>query len=239
MRKKLKEAIALKNGIAFYSKSQKGYVLLATIDKSNQIKTEWVTEFELNNRDLKNKDSNLIVKIFFSILLILAIITFFFITTNIILTHDLIFLFRFLFLYLSIFKVLSLVFSYVYNNTCSPHQFLFHSAEHMVINAYEALRRVPTIEEIRKYSRFSNGCSITISTQFAIFYFSLFVCTYITNIYYMLIAMSCFPLILTLMQKYGLLNFLQRFFTKSPTEIELKVAIEGLRTFLEYENASK
>lgn len=35
--------------------------------------------------------------------------------------------------------------------------FKFHAAEHMLLNAYEDLNAVPTIDELRNYSRFRNS----------------------------------------------------------------------------------
>ena len=37
-----------------------------------------------------------------------------------------------------------------------------HAAEHMVIKAYNTLHRVPTINEARKFSRFTPNCGISI-----------------------------------------------------------------------------
>lgn len=48
-----------------------------------------------------------------------------------------------------------------YQMKCGRMQDLarFHSAEHMVSNAYTKVQRIPTIEEIKKSSRFDRYCS--------------------------------------------------------------------------------
>lgn len=110
----------------------------------------------------------------------------------------------------------------------------YHAAEHMVINAYYKLQRVPTIEETKESSRFSKICGSReiicriwtyslaslemafIASKSAIVYFVIFIGTiYFSN----------------LAKRKGWLRFLQIFITTSPSDEEIEVAVEGIKYF--------
>lgn len=110
----------------------------------------------------------------------------------------------------------------------------YHAAEHMVINAYYKLQRVPTIEETKESSRFSKNCGSReiicriwtyslaslemafIASKSAIVYFVIFIGTiYFSN----------------LAKRKGWLRFLQIFITTSPSDEEIEVAVEGIKYF--------
>lgn len=110
----------------------------------------------------------------------------------------------------------------------------FHAAEHMAINAYKKLQRIPTLEEAKKYSRFSKNCgSRKILSR--IFMFSMITVAMATLISYngliYLIVVLLIPLFRVILEKYGWLIFLQVFVTSKPTDKEIELAIEGLRQF--------
>lgn len=50
------------------------------------------------------------------------------------------------------------LFSLYHLYNISRRSFRNHAAEHMMINAYNSIKRVPTIEEAKKFSRFSLNC---------------------------------------------------------------------------------
>ena len=110
----------------------------------------------------------------------------------------------------------------------------YHAAEHIVINAYYKLQRVPTIEETKESSRFSKNCGSReiicriwtyslaslemafIASKSAIVYFVIFIGTiYFSN----------------LAKRKGWLRFLQIFITTSPSDEEIEVAVEGIKYF--------
>lgn len=115
----------------------------------------------------------------------------------------------------------------------------FHSAEHMVLNAYRKLKRLPTIEEIKNFSMFSNTCGTNAITQILIISFAFFAESFILNRTYMIIIMSLSVIIVLVLIKIGFLNFIQYFTTDIPTEVELKVAIKGLKVWIKHEHNPK
>lgn len=110
----------------------------------------------------------------------------------------------------------------------------FHAAEHMVINAYEKLQRVPTIEEIKNFSRFSKYCGST-DILFKITLYTIIsliiVFSPTENIFFSLIIIGIVYFILNILKKLGVLNFLQILVTNKPNNKELELAIEGVKSF--------
>ena len=116
----------------------------------------------------------------------------------------------------------------------------FHAAEHMSLNAYQSLGRVPTLEEIKKYSRFSKYCGSRkmIETNF---FYSLIILIFIifeSNSFIPLIILGVLMLILKLTHTpvFKVLGFLQILVTNKPTDLELNVAIEGLKELEKFED---
>lgn len=108
----------------------------------------------------------------------------------------------------------------------------YHSAEHMVLNAYRDLKRVPTLEEIKRYSRFSEYCGSRIIIGKIVPYGSLCILLAFSSfipwpIYFILCFMVSF--LVAVANKKGWLKFFQIFITSKPTDAELEVAIEGLK----------
>ena len=237
MRTKLKidHAYSMDNGIRFYSKRHKGYCAISTVDEVGNIKTEWTTmkkyEKEKNKQD-KSADRK---KLFIFILSALPLSTIFAILLVWTMNKDPMLSLRFLFLgnasmLLGVFVIRTYIERKKRKNACK-----FHSAEHMVINAYRKLKRVPTIEEIRQYSRFSNSCNTNAITQMVMNFTLMFLCTFIRNPLYMIIGILSVNIIVLILLQCGFLNFLQKFTTIIPTDKELNVAIEGMNIWFENE----
>lgn len=109
-----------------------------------------------------------------------------------------------------------------------------HAAEHMAINAYHKLQRVPTLEEVKKFSRFTPKCGSrkTFSRIFATFMITIVIATLFSyNSLVYSIALVAITIFSVLAEHYGWLIFLQVFVTSKPTDKELKLAIEGLKQF--------
>lgn len=126
----------------------------------------------------------------------------------------------------------------------------FHAAEHMCINAYEKLGRVPTIEEIKEQSRFHYGCGTNDTVKkllFCIVTIGVFVIEnspmnfpmkglvviQVILLYVLFIEQSNINL---LASKLKVVNFLQLLTTAQPSERHLEIARSGLQ---DWENASK
>ena len=127
-----------------------------------------------------------------------------------------------------------------YQMKCGRMQDLarFHSAEHMVSNAYTKVQRIPTIEEIKKSSRFDRYCSSRIYINKILIFgmLSIVICLsgfVPVHIYIMLAA--ALLIFTVIQQKYNIFRFLQIFCTQKPTDKELKVAQEGIKFFEEME----
>lgn len=241
MRTKLKIAHAhsMDNGIQFYSKRHKGYAAIATVDEVGNIKTEWATmkkyEKEKNKHD-KSADRK---KIFIFILCALPFSTIFAILLEWAMSKETMLGMRFLFfgyasMLLGVFVISTYIERKKTKNACK-----FHSAEHMVLNAYRKLKRVPTIEEIRQYSRLSNSCGTNVTTQMVMNFTLMFLCTFIRNPLYSFIGMLSVNIIVLILLQCGFLNFLQKFTTIIPTDKELDVAIAGMNVWFENEKKKK
>ena len=111
----------------------------------------------------------------------------------------------------------------------------FHSAEHMCINALYKYQRIPTLEEVSKISRFDNSCGTNIILKTILTLTIMFVLSFSGNLLFSVVCIFVFEIIINILTKLGLLNFLQRITTYPPTERELNLAIEGLKFWLENE----
>jgi len=107
----------------------------------------------------------------------------------------------------------------------------YHSAEHMVVNAYNQFGRVPSIEEAKQFSRFSKHCG----SQSTINHLILSITTCILCCIACKIPIAIYLPLLIIIQgfcilasKKGWFKFFQAFVTEEPTEDELEVAIHGI-----------
>lgn len=110
----------------------------------------------------------------------------------------------------------------------------FHAAEHMVINAYEKLQRVPTFDEVKKSSRFSKECGSRNIINKLCFYtlisLTIAFAAKLNSLVYCILIISIF--IFTVISKYtGWLRFMQVFITTPPSDSEIELAIEGVKAF--------
>lgn len=108
----------------------------------------------------------------------------------------------------------------------------YHAAEHMVINAYEKLQRIPTIQEARTFSRFYKRCGSNEIIFRTIYYMVLTICFVLIGflngwICILIMTISSILIIIADFKKW--FRFFQVFFTNVPSDDELEVAIEGLK----------
>ena len=142
-----------------------------------------------------------------------------------------------LFVSLPLFKLINVIFRIKITKEYKKVS-KYIAASHMATNAYKDLQRIPTLEEVKKYSRFSVESGIV--WTFLGITFNLIFWTFISFINYVpfvLGAFICLVVIFIVPFLYlkGYLNFLQIFVTSKPTDTELIVAIEGLKSFEEME----
>ena len=226
-RKKLKiqHACSYENSIVFYSKRHKNYVSIATIDELGNVESKWVDKCYIpqDEEDVK-KSKKIIFFIFLPIITFIAIL----ITVNY--NKNPLFSTRSFLLGEAIVIALLFVFR---DQSISTRK--FHSAEHMVANAYNKLNRIPSLEETKMFSRFHNCCGITSLTFIIIRNLLLFLCTFLPSKPYIIIGALSVSIISLLLKKLGVFNFMQFFSTLPPTDRELLVGIEALKTWLENE----
>lgn len=241
MRKKLKidHAESLDNGIIFFSKRHKKHISIATIDGQGNISSKWCTIKEYqnsqNSQKRKSKSEKLceFKRLFLASLaispLILSLIKF----LN--LEAEPIYNLRILFMGIPIiFLSCFMLICHLVRKT-DERLFRFHSAEHMVINAYEKLNRVPSLDEIHEYSRFNNGCGTNFITLLILLFILGFAHSFIPVSLYFVISYLVSSVIALILLQCGFLNFLQYFTTSTPTDTELLVAISGMQVWFENE----
>lgn len=215
---KIREAVSTSEGIQFYSRKQKGYLALATIDEIGIITTEWTTV----NRLPKGKQEK------FAFLKSILITVMYMLTKELLKLSSTMSL-RFLLIFLIAFTAWRFMLAIKKSDKTS---FKFHSAEHMGINAFNKLGRVPTIDEIKQYSRFNNNCGTNTAADFSVLCTLMLLCTFIPNIYLEIIGILVSVLIVVILKNIGCLNFLQKFTTLPPTDKELFVAIAGIEEWI-------
>lgn len=252
MQSKLKDARSFCSGIIFYSSSAPEYTTMVTIDKSGNIKTEWLHKKEaekyINKRGEDQKENNVKTKsttmsaIIFTICMLIFVlpwilydlpiaISFINIQKRILLFIRELFNIRFLII-VSLFILIISILYFLVDIYVDINTRRFHAAEHMIISAYIRLNKIPSFEEVSHYSRFSTNCGSNTVVLLMIFCIvCLLFLLFNMNIY------ICFTILLVsiFFRMYGLLNFVQFITTKPPTERELRVAIIGLNAWLENE----
>ena len=220
----IKEARSMHNGILFVSQKCKGHLVRATIDENGIIATEWV------NKSSYDKDNKLTYCVSAVITFIIIVLSF---------NSVMIKLIRVFLTLEAVTALLALLAGLIYFYSKDRRIFRFHSAEHMAINAYNKLKRVPTLEEIKKYSRFSNQCGTNYMFRSLIVPILMIITTYnVTDVYRPLalfVLWSGFYII----QKIGIFNAFQLITTRKATDEEFRVAIAGLEFLAEKENYEK
>lgn len=234
------------NGIIFYSNTLPSIGLQTFFDNSGNIRSQLVPKTLDKIFDFAiflEVENNLLSKwsvIIFNILLII---------TSIVAS---IFYEDFAFLWAALvfcFFVSSKLFCFI--NTCRMMKLQnesgmstakFHSAEHMVLNAYRTLQRIPSLDEIKTFSRFSRNCGsmnliyeIVLYTIYSLIILLLMPNNLIIYIIASVLTITLMPIFLSI----GWLDFLQVFVTSIPSDMELKLAIEGLKRFLIVEERLK
>ncbi|MBP3707821.1 MAG: DUF1385 domain-containing protein [Clostridia bacterium] len=120
----------------------------------------------------------------------------------------------------------------------------FHGTEHMAINAYNTLQRIPTLEEIRSFSRFRKDCgsrftfktlSINLLSTLLFAIQGYINTTFFLKLFLLIGSLMLIDIVISFISDRGWLRFLQVFITEKPSDKELLLAIEGLKNFEEME----
>lgn len=238
MPKKLevREATSFSDGIEFYSKRNKGYIARATLAEDGTIVTSYAKKI---SSEKKSFAQNLIkwTKIVTLSVVIAIVIT----GIQYLLKIDGIQLLGLEFFSISIYLLIRFFISSAKERRTAKGRscYRFHSAEHMAINAMKKLQRVPTLEEIKQFSRFEKCCSSNLTAYVAVLYLWMSLCITLLEIFqqgilYLVVALLGLCIILLLDLLCGL-NFLQYLTTIPPTDKELEVAIAGIQEWYVHE----
>ena len=223
----VKNAISLSNGIILFSDSHKHFGVIATIDSNDEIFTKWEHERELKERikeDYKESDKSSMLRGSFVLLMILIIVFLFIINKGIIAMR----------IFLICSGINDFIQLFCFKMLRDESVCRFHAAEHMVVNALHKLGRIPSLEEVRNYSRFNKACGSNKMAFKIIVKIILLILTFIfkdhlIEIFMLLVIIPFLPCDL------ALLNWVQFFTTLPATDRELKVAIEAAKELEKYE----
>lgn len=233
--KKITHARSKNNGITIYSNKFPIVGVETFLDENENIITKYnLLHFEDFYDISENTKKDTALLIIFNILLIAFSLVFSFFTDN----------FGFfsaalVFSFVASLETYKFIKSFIKIKFKEPSIARFHAAEHMAINAYNRLQRVPTLEEIKNFSRFSKYCSSQnqLITQLGIFLFMLSTILFYSYNYFIfmgiLLGIGAFLLIIKKIKRF---LFLQIFFVSKPTDKELNLAIEALKQFENFEN---
>ncbi len=237
MRKKLevKEAHATDNGIKFYSERHKGYMAISIVDELGNIQTKWTTKKKYKKEEDKHIKIANIKQLLIGVLWAIVWCIIWDISYKCLMHRENIIIIRF-YLIETIGVILGEFFIvHCIGREKRKDRYKFQGAEHMVLNAYKKLKRVPSLEEIRSYSRYDKSCGTNFTTQIVMNFSLIYLCTFIQNQFYMIIGMWISNILILILLQCGVLNFLQKYTTEEPTDKELSVAIEGLNVWLKNE----
>lgn len=237
MSKKLKvrEATSYCDGIEFYSTRNSGYIAKAILVEDGTI----VTSYTKERKKLSEKKS-----FFRKIVEWAGIITFSIVFTTImyLVKADVRKILSIMCFTVSVFVSIDFVVEVTKEHRTSKgkSRFRYHAAEHMAINAMNEIQRVPTLEEIKRFSRFSNNCGSNVIGVIIIIYLWWSFCINLWKDIIPCIVVSILGMwIIILLRRLGGLNFLQYLSTIPPTDKELEVAIAGIQVWFEHEKAKE
>lgn len=115
--------------------------------------------------------------------------------------------------------------------TISDETKKYHSAEHMVINAFEKYQRIPTIQELRKTSPYSSTCgsSNVVFCSITIFLLGVYLKYSSREMLYIISLVMIVNIFLYINNTY---KYIQSFMLKKPTDAKLNVALLALEELL-------
>lgn len=233
MRKKLKvtSACSYSDGIVFHSNRHKGYAAISQIDENGNIKAKWKNLYVNEDGSEMSKTQKIYNKIQKNSWAIYWLVVM--ILTEIFSTFD-----NTLCISLILQVVDSVERLVIFAIGCYKQQkstCRFHSAEHMILNAFRKSGRLPSLEELRGYSRFSNSCGTNITTCIVVGNVLIFCGMFICYPLFRPMVVPVMVMVAYMLQMCGCLNFLQIFTTETPTDRELHVALEEMKVWLENE----
>lgn len=228
--KKLNSSFILANGVIYYSKKHPKYLAIAT-RKNDHLSAEWTTVDKCKE---EMSPINTLASIFYLLFLFFATVISFFLLSipeGIYSPADL----RYCFLGIGILLFI-FFFAYVYaRKKKSPNISKYTAAVNQVVNAYEKLNRIPSLEEAKSYSMYDTDSLVNTNMQIIIIYIILYFTVQLSTLATFEVCTFSLIFVTWLARKLGLLNFMQKFTTDTPTDKELEVALACLKVWYENE----
>ena len=205
-----------KDRITFYSKN---FMATAIRDENNEIKTKF-----------NKKDDNILNGVLFLLGIFggLSVIKSFIIIPLIKkeILGSIWYLFP-VFVYL-FFMIVSIIYI---NSTGGKKMLKNHGAEHKVYFAYKRLKRVPSIEKAKKYSRFNSSCGVSIYSAFITTQLIGFWAYFYAGFKIPELILFLIPLFFSNFVPFSLLGlFAQLFTTHQPDDENIELAIAALES---------
>lgn len=231
---KIRYMQALENGVIFFPPVG-NKAAMCTIDENDKIQSKLLTYYSIfevydfiNMKELKN-NFNIYKVLIFDVILILI--------PTILKSANFLIVTAFFSLFISrdFFMLLKIIYEMKSKKGTAKTTAKFVAACNMVTNAYNDLERIPTLEEVKTYSRYSYYSGIADTFKSIIKKF-IFLITYILiglNInpgICFIIAIS-FLFFINYLFEHGYLTSLQILVTCKPSDKELEVAIEGIKFY--------
>ncbi len=113
----------------------------------------------------------------------------------------------------------------------------FHAAEHAAINAYNDLKRAPTLEEVKNYSMFAYNCSIAAAVGKSWTYIGLGICRLLPGLW-MFIPLTIF-LFVSIWASKNNYYFTEIGYLETPTDYEYNAAIEVMKKAIQNKEESE
>lgn len=116
----------------------------------------------------------------------------------------------------------------------------FHAAEHMTLNSYNNLNRIPSMKEVTKASMYSKHCTSSNKLAVAIFYPLFILIAFLIELnpenIKLVLMLPVFPMLMMANFYFNFFWFLQYFFLQEPSKHELEIALLGIEYYEEMEN---
>lgn len=251
-KRKMINATSLRNGIILMSGVTNQLQVKSYFDSDTntiQTITRWHSDFKLNreiDEDLKEVDMKQIEKLETSVKRVGWCINLVLILYSALIARNINYIMGALYYSFTCSKYL---YVYIYQsftmkvlNGTEKEVARYHSAEHMILNAYNKLERVPSLEEIKTFSRFSEYCGSRTIISIIIGYISISLAIAFSDKIHIIAGLLICIISIILSKKMLEKDFVkveQILLTEPPTDLELEVAIKGLDTLLKEEEKIK
>ena len=244
-KKQIRKARAKKNGIIFYSNLNPIVGVETFIDESGKVKSKNIpTTLDEENcilEKMQDEKNDTWKVVFFDIFLVILSL----LTRKILIVYAAV---NFsIFASNKIFIFVKNAYEFKSKNGKEHSKSKFNAAKHMVLNAYNTLQRIPTFDEVKRASRYTKFCEsnkiICEIIMYSLVSIELIIWQIMENHLLLRFIITDIIICAFLLVKIGeprvWLKIFQFFTTTPPTDKEIEVAIEGVKSFEKMEKEIK